>query len=162
MHSVSVARRLNKPANEVWRTIDKFGDVYTYHPLVKHSESINDLPTGKGAERICHFEDGNKIKERIINYENDKKYQVEIYETGRFPLQTAIGTLEVHPEDEQNSTVSFKMDFQPKFGPLGWLMAQLAMKNQFAKTLAIVLEGLDKNLQTGQVITSDNLKVNAA
>jgi hypothetical protein len=99
MHAVSVTRHINKSGKEIWQTLDKFADVYIYHPHVKHSESINEIPTGRGAERTCHFEDGNLIKERIISYDNGNQYEVE---------------------------------------------------------------GLDKNLQTGQVITRDNLKLNTA
>ena len=159
MHSVSVTRRINKPVNDVWQAIDKFGDVYTYHPHVEHSKSINEIPTGVGAERTCHFTDGNKIKERIVTYNDGKEYEVDIYDAGSFPLIKAIGRLEVSPINDDNSNVIFSMTFQPKFGPLGWIMAQLMMKNQFTKVLANVLEGLDKNLQTGQIITIENLKI---
>jgi len=162
MHTVSVTRRINKPGNEVWQTLDKFGDVYTYHPHVKHSESINEIPTGPGAERTCHFEDGNQIKERIITYDKGNQYEVEIYETGSFPLTKAIGRLQVIAINDKTSDVVFSMSFQPKFGPLGWIMAQLMMKSQFAKILDSVLEGLDKNLHTGQVITRESLNKKAA
>jgi hypothetical protein len=158
MHFVSVNRRINKPVTDIWQTLDKFGDVYTYHPHVKHSESINDIPTGIGAERTCHFENGNKIKERITTYDSGNEYEVDIYEPGSFPLIKAVGRLKVSPVSDDTSDATFSMSFQPKFGPLGWIMAQLIMKNQFAKILASVLEGLDKNLQTGQVITTKNLK----
>jgi hypothetical protein len=152
MFQVEVNHKINAPAEKVWQTIDKFGQVYTYHPLVKHSKSINDLPTGQGAERTCHFEDGNIIKERIINYEDNKKYQVEIYDPGKFPLQKAIGTLEVRSDDKARSNVTFIMDFQPKFGPIGWLMAHMVMKKQFSKILSKVLQGLDTHIQTGQIV----------
>jgi hypothetical protein len=49
------------------------------------------------------------------------------------------------------------MDFQPKYGPLGWLMAQMIMKKQFANTLNRVLEGLDTHLQTGKIIGKNGI-----
>lgn len=162
MHLVSVNRKINKPANEVWQTLDNFADVYKYHPHVKHSESINEVPTGIGAERTCFFEDGNKIKERIIGYDKGKEYTVEIFDNGSFPLTRAIGRLQVNSISDNSSEVLFSMSFQPKFGPIGWIMAQLMMKNQFSKILSSVLEGLDKNLQSGEVITIDKLKMKAA
>ena len=162
MHLVSVNRTINKPANKVWQTLDNFADVYKYHPHVKHSESINDVPTGVGAERTCHFEDGNKIKERIIGYEKGKEYTVDVFDNGSFPVAKAIGRLKVNSVGENSSDVLFTMSFQPKFGPIGWIMAQLIMKNQFAKILSSVLQGLDENLQSGEVITIDKLKLKAA
>ena len=162
MHNVSVTRRINKSGKDVWQILDKFGDVYTYHPHVKHSQSINELPTGPGAERTCHFEDGNQIKERIITYDSGNLYEVEIYDSGSFPLTKAIGRLHVIEINDNTSNVVFSMSFKPKFGPLGWVMAQLIMKNQFKKILADVLRGLDRNLQTGDVTTRKNLKSKAA
>ena len=161
MHDVSVTRRINKSGTDIWQTLDKFGDVYTYHPHVKHSENINKIPTGSGAERTCHFEDGNKIKERIITYNKGNQYEVEIYDSGSFPLAKAIARLKVMAITDNSSDVEFSMSFQPKFGPLGWIIAQMMMKNQFKKILGNVLEGLDRNLQTGQVITRENLKIKA-
>jgi hypothetical protein len=157
MHHVLVSRKIQAPAEKVWQKLDKFRDVYTYHPLVKHSEGINEIPTGIGAERTCYFEDGNQIKERITAYEKSKNYQVEIYDPGAFPLLKAVALLEVKTIDEQSSSVDFNMEFQPRFGPIGWLMAQFIMKKQFAQILKRVLDGLDTHLQTGQVIGKNGL-----
>ena len=162
MHLVSVNRKINKSANEVWQTLDNFRDVYKYHPHVKHSESINEVPTGIGAERTCHFEDGNKIKERIIGYEKGKEYTVDVFDNGSFPLKKAVGRLKVVSLNNNESEVLFSMSFQPKFGPIGWIMAQMMMKNQFAKILSSVLEGLDKNLHSGEVISAKDIKKKAA
>lgn len=152
MHHVSVSHKINAPAPKVWDALDKFSEVYMYHPFVKHSESLNRQDSGLGAERSCHFEDGNKIKERIITYEKGENYQVEIYDPGKFPLKKAIALLEVKAEGNQKSKVSFKMSFQPKYGPAGWLMAKLMMKKQFASILKKVLQGLDTHLQTGGIV----------
>ncbi len=162
MHNVSINRSINKPTHEVWKALDNFSDVYKYHPQVRHSESINKLPTGIGAERTCHFENGNIIKERIIAYESGKEYEIDIYDAGSFPLRKAVGRFQVNPISDNSSNVIFSMSFQPKFGPLGWLMAQLMMKNQFSKTLSDVLEGLDKNLQSGEVVSRKDSKTKAA
>ena len=152
MHQVSVNHKINAPTPKVWNVLDKFSEVYMYHPFVKHSESLNQLTSGLGAERTCHFEDGNKIKERIIAYEKGNSYHVEIYDPGNFPLRKAIALIEVRPEGQQQSTVTFNMSFQPKYGPAGWLMAKLIMKKQFESILKHVLKGLDTHLQTGGVV----------
>ena len=157
MFKVEVQHKINAPAENVWKTIDDFGNVFNFHPMVKHSESINDLPTGVGAERTCHFEDGNQIEERIIDYKINKEYQVDIYDMGKFPLNKAIATLGINHDDDQETTVYFVMDFQPKFGPLGWLMAQMVMKKQFASILYKVLQGLDTHIQTGKIVGKNGL-----
>jgi len=162
MHHVSVNHKINAPAQKVWDVLDKFSEVYLYHPFVKHSESLNHMSGGLGAERTCHFEDGNKIKERIIAYEKGKSYHVEIYDPGKFPLRKAVALLEVTPESQNKATVIFNMTFQPKFGPAGWLMAKMVMKKQFASILKKVLYGLDTHLQTGGIIGKNGSVLKAA
>ena len=162
MHQVTVTHKFNAPAPKVWSVLDRFSEVYMYHPFVKHSESLNQQDSGLGAERTCHFEDGNKIKERIIAYEKGKSYHVEIYEPGNFPLHKAIALLEVKPEGHDKSTVIFNMSFQPKYGPAGWLMAKMIMKKQFASILKQVLQGLETHLQTGGIVGKNGAVLKAA
>jgi len=95
----------------------------------------------------------------IIEYQNGKNYQVEIFDPGRFPLSKAVGQLVVHSDNDQASTVHFNMNFQPKFGPLGWLMAQMIMKKQFAGVLNKVLAGLDTHLKTGKIVEKNGITV---
>jgi hypothetical protein len=157
-----VSHKINAPASKVWEVLDKFSEVYMYHPFVKHSESLNQQARGLGAERSCHFEDGNKIKERIIAYEKGNSYQVEIYDPGNFPLRRAVALLEVKPDGNHKSTVIFNMSFKPKYGPAGWLMAKMMMKKQFASILKHVLKGLDTHLQTGGVVGKNGAVLKAA
>lgn len=158
MHTVSVNHKIKQQPDKVWQALDDFANVYTYNPNVEHSEALNSIQTGIGAERTCHFYDGNKIKERIISYEKGKKYDVEIYEPGKFPLKKAVATLSVDADGQNGSIVGFEMNFKPKFGPMGWLMAKTVMKKQFAGVLRNILIGLEKNLETGQIITNKNFK----
>jgi len=162
MHQVTVHHKINASTPKVWDALDKFSAVYMYHPFVKHSESLNQKDSGLGAERSCHFEDGNIIKERIIAYEKDKSYHVEIYDPGKFPLHKAIALLEVKPEGNNSSIVTFNMSFQAKYGPAGWLMAKMMMKKQFASILKKVLQGLDTHLQTGGIVGKNGAVLKAA
>ena len=146
MHSVTISHNYDQPAGKVWEALDNFGDVQAYHPLVKESSIINGQGRGKGAERVCHFKDGNSIRERIIDYTADKNYQVEIFDMGNFPLKKAIAHLEVSEQGPDASSVTFKIDFQPKFGFIGTIMAKMMMEKQFGKTLDMVLTGLEKHV----------------
>ena len=144
MHSVTVSRDYRHSADKVWGALDKFGNVSAYHPLVKESSIINGQDTGTGAERVCHFKDGNTILERIVEYTPNKNYSVEIYDLGSFPLKKAVALLEVNEKGSKSSSVNFKMDFQPKYGLIGTIMANMVMKKQFSKLLGQVLAGLDR------------------
>jgi hypothetical protein len=152
MHNVHVNHKINSNPKKIWEVLDKFGGISAYHPLVKTSPIANGVESGLGAERVCHFEDGNSIKERIVEYDAGKSYKVSIIDAGAFPLNEAIATLSVKPISNNESNVSFDMNFKPKFGPMGWLMAKLMMEGQFKKTLSSVLQGLEDHIRTGKVV----------
>ena len=152
MHEVQVARTIDVPADKAWKIIDDFGGIYQYHPLVERSPIKNGVASGLGAERVCHFDNGDAITERIIGYEAGREYTVEITDPGKFPLKTAVARLSVRPAGSRRSTVQFDMHFQPKFGPVGWLMGKTVMRSQFRKILGDVLAGLETHAKTGTIV----------
>jgi hypothetical protein len=44
------------------------------------------------------------------------------------------------------------LQFQPKFGPLGWIIGKTVMASQFRKVLTRVLDGLDEYIRTGKPV----------
>ncbi len=151
MHKVVVEREMQVPVARAWRVLDDFGGVYKYHPLVEKSPIANGITAGLGAERICHFDNGDRIRERVTGYQAGKEYTVEIIDPGNFPLKTAEARLSLRSVDEDRSRVRFEMTFQPKFGPLGWVMGATVMQTQFRKTLSDVLAGLEDHATTGEI-----------
>jgi hypothetical protein len=87
MHNVSVDRVIDVSAEDAWAIIDDFGSIYRFHPLVERSPIQNGVSSGIGAQRVCHFHDGNQITEVITDYEPGVGYEVEITDPGSFPLR---------------------------------------------------------------------------
>lgn len=153
MHKVIVERELKVPAAKVWEILDDFGAVHRYHPLVESSPIQNGIASGPGAERVCHFDNGDSIKERVTGYEEGSEYTVEIIDPGKFPLKSAVARLTLDPLANNRSRVGFEMSFQPRYGPVGWLMGATVMQSQFRKVLGDVLAGLETHALTGDVVT---------
>lgn len=162
MHKVVVQRQIEVPLAQAWRILDDFGGVYRYHPIVEKSPIDNGIGSGLGAERICHFDNGDQIKERVVEYESGQEYTVDIIDPGKFPIKTARGRLSLDSIDEDRSRVTFEMSFEPKYGPLGWLMGATVMQTQFRKILGQVLEGLETHAKTGEVVGRRQLLAAAA
>ena len=152
MHEVNVDRVIDVSAEDAWAILNDFGSIYRFHPLVERSPIKNGVSSGIGAQRVCHFHDGNQITEEITDYEAGVGYEVEITDPGNFPLQRAVARLSVEPLSGERSRVSFRMAFKPKFGPLGWVMGKTVMAGQFRKILGRVLAGLEEHAQTGEVV----------
>jgi hypothetical protein len=153
MHEVMVDRVIDVSADRAWAIIDDFGGIYRFHPFVERSPIQNAVESGLGAERVCHFHDGNQITEQIIDYTEGESYDVEITNPGNFPLVTGIARLTVEPLASTKSRVSFRMAFKPKFGPLGWVMGKTVMTRQCRKILGQVLSGLEQHAKTGEVVS---------
>ncbi len=153
MHEVQVARTIGVSADEAWKIIDDFGGIYQYHPVVERSHISNGVASGLGAERVCHFDNGDAITEQITAYDPGREYTVEITDLGKFPLVRGVARLSVEPAGAGRSTVQFTMRFKPKFGPVGWLMGKTVMRSQFRKILASVLAGLETHATTGAIVS---------
>ena len=151
MHTVQVTRTVHAPADRVWDAFDDFSAVANFHPLVELSPALNGIERGVGAQRECHFYGGGTIQEVVRESRPGRRQTVEIVETGPFPLKKAIANIELTPRDDATD-VTFTMNYEPKYGPLGWLMAKTVMGGQFAKTFDRVLKGLDDHLRTGQLV----------
>ena len=152
MHKVVVEREIRVPVAKAWQILDDFGGVHKYHPTVDKSPIDNGVSRGLGAERVCHFGNGDQIKERITGYEAGEEYTVEIVDPGSFPLKTAEVRLSLRSVDEDRSRVRFEMSFQPKYGLLGWFMGATVMQTQLRKTIADILAGLERYARTGELV----------
>lgn len=55
MARLTVARRIDAPIDEVWKSWEDFGNIYRFNPGLKHSYLLSDpdRPTGVGSERQC-------------------------------------------------------------------------------------------------------------
>lgn len=151
MSTVSIDRTLDQPLHAVWAAFDDFGGVYRFHPFVERSPLADNTPAeGLGAERVCHFYDGNHVRERVTGRDPLRSLDVEITE-GSMPLRCANAHIELHPEGT-GTRVRMTMRYEPSMGVLGKVMDRLMMRRKFAQLLTTVLAALDEHLRTGETI----------
>ena len=142
MHTVSVARRINAPFEDVWSVLDDFGGVANYHPNVATSGIVAGPDTGVGATRECVFHDGGRIEEEIVAYASETGYVVDFTDVGDLPLKENVVSIDVETIDDGATSVTMTANFTPKFGPVGWVMATVMMKSRFRETFEETLDGL--------------------
>lgn len=152
MHSIQVTKLLTPAPDRVWQTLSGLSNVCHYHPQVEHSESLNGQERGVGARRQCTMYTGERVEELVTAYdESNRTITIEVTDHGPFPLTHMEVTATVH-RHRLGSLVELDATFQPKFGPLGWLLAKLVMKRQFRTVLGELLTGLDTHLKTGRIV----------
>lgn len=153
MHEFEVSKEIKGSIEDVWRVLDAFSDTWVHHPVVEKSHSTNGKKGGLGARRQCVMYDGGKLEEQIVEYNpHDHSYKVEVVEMGPFPLKSMHVTITCVATGASNTRVIYKGGFDPKFGPMGWLMAKMMMVGQFEKMMGGLIDGLEKHLETGRTI----------
>ena len=68
------------------------------------------------------------------------------------PLKSARAKFFIEPMNDVITTVGLRMEFELKFGPLGWLMAKVMMKPMLSKMFGKVLKSLEVHIRSGQKI----------
>ena len=150
MHEASVTREIHAEKAAVWAALDDFGGIDKYAADLEQSRIIDGPETGMGAVRECNFADGPRVQEKIIEYEPESSYTIEIIDPGDLPLKESYTTMSVEAVDDTRTKVTWTNRFTPRFGPLGWLMVKLMMTSKVKKNLASGLDGLDRYVTEGQ------------
>ncbi|GAB4194880.1 MAG: hypothetical protein Tsb002_26800 [Wenzhouxiangellaceae bacterium] len=161
MHEVTVTRTMQNNAQAVWKVLDDFGNIYRYNPAVESSNLIGNKATGVGAMRECHFYDGTSLKETITEYHPGQGYGFRLSDFS-LPLKEASTQLRVEPINNEQSKLTITLKFIPKFGPLGWVMANLMMKPMLNKALTGLAKGLDDHIDTGRIVGKKGTLLEAA
>lgn len=153
MPIVTVTRTIDATPEQIWASWAEFGAVDRFHPGIAASHLLpGSAASGVGAARQCDLKPGGKayVRERIVSQRENEKMVVDIYD-GTVPLKRARATLDLDPAGPRRTHVAMTMEFTPRMGPLGWLMAPM-MKRQFRAMLTRVLEGNDAYVTKGEII----------
>ncbi len=149
MTTVIVSKNFDLPSDALWAAWADFGNVYTWHPFVEKSRLV-DGTDGKirvGTRRQCDLVDGkNWVREEIVAMDEGRQLKIDLYD-GTMPIKAALATITIAPLSESRTRVDVRMDFQPKFGVLGRLMAPL-MKRQFTHMFTELLAANGKHVKT--------------
>lgn len=151
MHTVIVTNTIQAAAERIWQALDDYGNIAVFHPFVARSRITNGQPTGLGAERVCSFYDGSQVRETITRYLPGQGYSVELADFS-MPLKQGTVHLDVKALDTKRSQVTVCFEFEPKFGVLGWLMAQTLIKPKLKQVSSQLMQGLADHLRTGKVV----------
>lgn len=137
------------PAEIVWRVI---ADVVGYADVAPNLSKAEILSgDGLGMRRRCYDNQGRGWNEMCVLWEEGRRYSF-VVDTNDYPypLTKMQGTwgLEERPE---GVLIMMRFDFVPKYGPIGWLWAQLA-KPAFRRICEALLDNWEVKLkaQMGQ------------
>lgn len=147
----TITKRLGLSAEDVWTHFADFSGVARFHPFVETADQLSEQNEGVGARRKCNFYDGKSVVEKIIEWEQGRRMNVELSEMS-MPMKRASVEFIVVSRGEQESDVTITMNFTPKFGLMGAMMGAMMMKPMMRKMFAQILNGLEHHARTGEAI----------
>jgi hypothetical protein len=158
MATLNFETTVNVSKDKAWNLLADFAGVSIFHPTVPKSYAINGTgDTGLGAERRCELSNnGSKyVEERIIRFVDGHEFDVEIFGGNQIPpVNNFIETLGVEAIGTNQTRVYMKVNYQPKWGPIGFIMNIMMIKPLLTKVLNGILVGFKLHVETGQPVQS--------
>ncbi len=145
--------KINTPKEKTWEILADFGAVSNWAPAVTESHITTEAKRGVGAIRIFDHTRMGNIEEEIVAWEEGSSLSYDFIKGLPMPMKSLNNTWSISAEGD-GSVVTLTMDFQMKFGPLGALMAALAVRRMMHKEMGLNLAGLKQYLEIGEVVSA--------
>jgi hypothetical protein len=141
------------PPERVWALLADLEAVQHYHPGVRRAAVDGAQRTGIGARRSCELLPKGRVVERVTHWEDGSALGLEVAESD-WPIQFMRWVTRIEPH-EQGTRITQSLEYQVKFGPLGWLLDRLVMKRKLTTTLDAVFASLVRHAEEdGQPLAS--------
>jgi len=131
---------------EVWAVLGRFMHINEFAPEIASVEALTTGADKVGSRRRCVFKNGGDIVEEVTDWQEGRGYRVRLSETDPMPLKEGFADIRLEPASAGKTRVTWGMDFNLKYGPIGWLMGQLMMKPMMGKILNANLKGLEQRV----------------
>ena len=154
MRQVEQSIHIHASKEAVWDVLfNKFGEVNNFNPLIEGSHFLHGDEGHVGCERHCQIDSKTAVLERITRAEADLNFDVEIYEGGLPMMDKMLARFDLIEHGSEKTEVLFTMKFTTKPAFMGALM-----KGKMAKFFFKMLIGLKFHLETGELVTKENIK----
>ncbi|MEA2010765.1 MAG: SRPBCC family protein [Actinomycetota bacterium] len=97
MPQFTITRQINAPVETVWEVLHEFGDIQRWSPGVTGSELTSHGTVREGSTRHCDFTPFGGVNERIDRHEPNSRLTVNIFETFKLPISSAVADFNIAP-----------------------------------------------------------------
>jgi hypothetical protein len=133
------------PPQIVWKILADLEEVARYNPGVRSAETLGPQRTGIGAMRACELVPKGRVVERVTHWEEGRALGLEVAESD-WPIQFMRWVTRLEPHNG-GTRIFQELEYAPKFGPFGWLLDRLVMRNKLTATLDGVFSSLAKHAE---------------
>jgi len=154
MRQVQQSIYIGAGKEKVWDVLfNQFGEVNNFNPLIDSSHYLNDKEGQVGCERQCQIDGKTAVQERITRAEAELNFDIEIYEGGLPMMDKMMARFDLVEKSAEDTEVLLTMNFSTKPAFMGALM-----KGKMSKFFFKMLIGLKYHLETGELVTKQNIK----
>lgn len=132
----------NCPPAQVWALLADLEAVARYNPGVRTAAIQGPQRTGVGAQRACDLVPSGRVVERVTHWEDGRAVGLEVAQSD-WPIHFMRWVTRVESRGAA-TRITQKLEYQMKFGPVGWLLDKLVMKRKLTTTLDGVFAKLVK------------------
>jgi uncharacterized protein YndB with AHSA1/START domain len=140
MPEFTITRQIDAPVEAVWEVLHDFGDIQRWSPGVTTSELTSNDPVGEGATRQCGFAPFGGVHEKIDLHEPNERLTVNIYETAKLPISSAVADFNIAPH---NGGTELTLHYSYTLNAMGRLVKGYTDK-QMRKGIGEMAKGLQQ------------------
>jgi ligand-binding SRPBCC domain-containing protein len=133
------------PPERVWALLADLEAVERYNPGVRRAAIEGPQRTGVGARRACDLLPKGRVVERVTHWEDGCALGLEVVESD-WPIHFMRWVTRVEPQGT-GARITQSLQYQVKFGPLGWLVDRMVMKRKLTATLNAVFASLVRHAE---------------
>ncbi len=132
----------------VWALLADLEAVGRYNPGVRRAAVEGTQRAGIGARRSCELVPKGRVVERVTHWEDGRAVGLEVAESD-WPIHFMRWITRLEPSDG-GTRITQALEYQVKFGPLGWLLDSLVMKRKLTAALDVVFASLVRHAEAAR------------
>ena len=136
----------------VWALLADLEAVQQYNPGVRHAAVEGTHRSGVGARRSCDLVPKGRVVERVTHWEDGRALGLEVAESN-WPIHFMRWVTRLEADD-RGTRITQSLEYQVKFGPVGWLLDHLVMRRQLTKALDAVFASLIRHAEASAPVRS--------
>lgn len=133
------------PPEQIWALLGDLEAVQRYNPGVRRSAIEGAQRTGVGACRSCELVPKGRVVERVTHWEEGRAVGLELAEH-EWPVHFMRWVTRIEPDD-RGTRITQALEYQVKFGPIGWVLDRMVMKRKLTATLDAVFASLVRHAE---------------
>lgn len=121
------------PPERVWALLSDLEAVQHYNPGVRRAAIEGTQRAGVGARRSCELVPKGRVVERVTHWDENRALGLEVAESD-WPIHFMRWVTYVEPSGD-GTRIFQSLEYEVKFGPLGWLLDHLVMRSKLSHAL---------------------------